>query len=419
MPDSKSILPADAPPDRTKGRGAAAAFIFVTIALDFMAMGVVIPVLPQLIQSLGGGSPGRVARIFGVFAAVFALMQFLVQPIQGALSDRFGRRPIILGSNFGLGFDYLLMALAPNLAWLFVGRVISGAAAGSLPAASAYIADVSAGGDRAGGFGRIWGAASVGVVLGPLLGGVLSGIDPRAPFWAAAGLSLANGLYGVIVLPESLKPENRAPVRLGQLNPVGALIYLGRSYPGLLAMMLVTFLSGITWQGINPLFVVYTRFRYGWRPLDISVLMATLGCANCVVQLWLVPILVRWAGERRIALTGIASQIGALIAFGLARDGARFWFGVPLICVGNIAGPAWQALISSKVGPSEQGRLSGALSGMFAVAGIASPIAFTNLFAAVSTRAPAPIWLGTPFFVASATAGSCLLLAAWSTRRRL
>ncbi|MDE2357098.1 MAG: MFS transporter [Alphaproteobacteria bacterium] len=403
-------------PDIPPGRRAAAAFIFVTILLDFMAMGVIIPVLPRLIQTLGGGSAGQVAKTFGVFAAIFALLQFLAQPIQGALSDRFGRRPIILASNFGLGFDYLLMALAPNLGWLLLGRIIAGAAAGSLPAASAYMADVSGGEDRAGGFGRIWAAASAGIVLGPLLGGALSGLDLRAPFWAAAALSLANGLYGLFVLPESLRAEHRSAVKLDQLNPIGALAHLSRRYPGLLGMMLVSFLSGLTWQGVNPLFVVYTIFRYHWSPLDISLLLAVLGGCNCVLQIWLTPLAVRWAGERRVALFGIAAQVAALLTYGLARNSLEFWLGVPLLCAGNLAGPAWQALISNRVGPAEQGRLSGALSGLFAVAGVVSPIALTSLFAAVTSAKVPAIWLGAPFFVACATSGLALGLAALTSR---
>jgi len=414
-----SPVPSSDPPEaRPPRRSAAATFIFVTIVLDFMAMGVIVPVLPRLIETLGGGGAGQVAEVFGVFTAVFALLQFLVQPVQGALSDRFGRRPVILASNFGLGLDYLLMALAPTLAWLLLGRVIAGAASGSLTAASAYVADVSSNEDRAGGFGKIWAAASAGIVLGPLLGGALSGIDLRAPFWASAALSLINAVYGLFVLPESLTLQNRAPIKLGQLNPVGALLHLGRRHRGLFGMTLVTFLGGLTWQGVNPLFVVYTTFRYGWSALDISLLLAVLGGSNCVIQIWMIPILVKRAGERRVALVGIACQIVALVLFGVASSGARFWLGVPLICLGNIAGPAWQALLSNRVGASEQGRLSGALNGMFAIAGVLSPIGFTSLFALVAGIPSARTWLGAPFFVASATAALSLALAAWTTRRK-
>ncbi len=404
-------------PELVPGRQAAQAFIFVTILLDFMAMGVIVPVLPRLIQTLGGGTAGQVAKIFGVFAAIFALLQFIAQPVQGALSDRFGRRPIILASNFGLGFDYMLMALAPGLGWLLLGRIIAGAAAGSLPAASAYMADVSGGEDRAGGFGRIWAAASAGIVLGPLLGGALSGVDLRAPFWAAAGLSLANGLYGLFVLPESLRREHRAPVQFNQLNPVGALVHLGRRYPGLLGMMLVSFLSGLTWQGINPLFVVYTIFRYHWTPLDISLLLAVLGGCNCVLQIWITPLAVKWAGERRVALFGIAAQVAALLTFGLAQSSGRFWLGVPLLCAGNLAGPAWQALISNRVSATEQGRLSGALSGLFAVAGIVAPITLTSLFAMVTGAKFTSLWLGAPFFVACFTSALAFAVAALTSRQ--
>jgi len=414
---SKVLRRAGPTPDGTvPPRSAATIFIFITIVLDVMAMGVTIPVLPRLIQTLGGGQAGRVAQVFGLFAAVFAVMQFLAQPIQGALSDRFGRRPIILASNFGLGVDYLVMALAPTLPWLFVGRVISGAAAGSMTAASAYMADISPSDQRAGGFGQIYGAMSLGIIAGPALGGLLATIDLRAPFWAAAVLSLANAVYGLFVLPESLKPADRAPVVLSQLNPVGSLLYLIRTYPKLLGMVTVVLITGLCWQGINVLWVIYTTYRYGWGPSDIAILLAVLGGVNFVVQTRLVTIVVDRFGDRAVALAGMGLTMISLAIFGLARSGAEFWFAVPFMCLGNVGGPAWQALASNSVGPSEQGRLSGAFNGMYAIAGMAAPIAFTALFAFAVSGGKTGFWMGSPFFVATALLLAGLALAAWVTR---
>jgi len=397
-------------------RSAATVFIFITIVLDVMAMGVTIPVLPRLIQTLGGGGAAGVARAFGLFAAVFAVMQFLAQPIQGALSDRFGRRPIILASNFGLGVDYLVMALAPTLPWLFLGRVISGAAAGSLTAASAYMADISPPDQRAGGFGKIYGAMSIGIVAGPALGGVLSGIDLRAPFWAAAALSLLNAVYGVFVLPESLKPQDRAPVVLSQLNPVGSLLHLVRSYPTILGMVAVVLITSLCWQGVNVLWVIYTTFRYGWTPQDIAILLAVLGGVNFVVQTRLISALVDRFGDRVIALTGMTMTILAMAIDGFARTGLGFWIAVPFMCLGNIGGPAWQSLASNRVSASEQGRLAGAFNGMYAIAGMVAPIGFTALFAFAVGGGKNGFWMGSPFFVATGLLVAGLGLAAWVTR---
>src|SRR6201996_2518124 len=208
-------------------RGAAVAFIFVTILLDMMALGVVIPVLPKLIESFVDNDTASAARIFGLFGTAWALMQFLFSPIIGGLSDRYGRRPVVLLSNFGLSADYVLMALAPSLSWLFLGRLISGVTSASISTSFAYIADVTPPEQRAAYFGKIGVAFGAGFILGPALGGLLGGMSPRLPFWVAAGLSLANALYGLLILPESLPPERRAPFRWKSANPIGALRLLG------------------------------------------------------------------------------------------------------------------------------------------------------------------------------------------------
>jgi MFS transporter, DHA1 family, tetracycline resistance protein len=406
--------PRSGPPPR---RTAAGVFIYITILLDMMAMGVTLPVLPKLIQSLGGGGADHVARTFGLFATVFAVMQFLAQPVQGALSDRFGRRPIILASNFGLGADYLVMALAPTLPWLFLGRMISGAAAGSFTAATAYMADISEAEDRAGGFGQIFGAASLGIILGPTIGGLVSTIDPRAPFWLAAGLSCANGLYGLFILPESLKAADRAPVVWSQLNPVGGMAFLVKRYPVLLGMILVVLLFGLAWQGVYPLFTIYSTYRYAWKPADIGIFLGVLGVMNFIVTTWVVDPVTRRLGERMTALIGMGFQSLSLVLFALAGQAWIFWCAAPLLALGNLGGPAWQSLTSNMVGPSEQGRLAAAFGGMFSIAGMAAPIAFTSLFALeVGRGAAGGFWLGAPFFAATVLSAAALGLAAWATR---
>ena len=398
-------------------RRAAQVFIFITIVLDILAMGMVIPVMPQLIHQVGGGSMAHTTVIFGVFGTAWAVMQLIASPVQGALSDRFGRRPVILASNFGMGLNYLLMALAPNLAWLFVGRLISGAAAGSIPAAVAYLADVNPPEKRAAGFGLLGAAMSLGFAVGPGLGGLIGGLGPRAPFWAAAALSLANACYGIFVLPESLPRERRAPLEIRHLNPVGALLGLLRTYPALAGMLAVSFLLALAQQGPNNVFVLYAAHRYQWGPPDIGLMMTGFGIGGMIVQVGLVPVITKRLGERRALLIGSVLQICGLTAFALASTGAMFWAGMPIMCLGAIGGPAWSSLVSRSVGPSEQGRLAGATNSLNSLSGIIGPTLFTMTFAlAIAKGAPAWLPVGVPFFLAATFMAMAALGAAWVTR---
>src|SRR5437588_1382303 len=237
-------------------RRAALVFIFITVVLDMLALGMIAPVLPKLVISFMGGNTESAARIYGLFGTIWALMQFVFAPVLGTLSDRFGRRPIVLLSNFGLGLDYILMALAPTLNWLFVGRVISGVTAASIPAASAYIADVTPADKRARAFGMLGAAFGVGFIIGPALGGMLGSITPRLPFWVAAGLSLLNASYGLLVLPESLTRERRAAFSWKRANPVGSLNLL-RSHPELLGLASANFLTYVAHEVLPSTFVLY------------------------------------------------------------------------------------------------------------------------------------------------------------------
>ena len=398
-------------------RRAAQIFIFITIVLDVLAMGMVIPVMPQLIQQVSGGSDSHTTLIFGVFGTVWAVMQLIASPVQGALSDRFGRRPVILLSNMGMGLNYLLMAVAPNLALLFVGRIVSGICAGSIPAAVAYLADVNPPEKRAAGFGLLGAAMSLGFAVGPALGGLLGVFGPRAPFWAAAALSLANACYGLFVLPESLPKERRAPLEIRHLNPVGALVNLLRTYPALAGMLGVSFLLALAQQGPNNVFVLYAKHRYDWGPPNIGLMMTVFGATGMIVQAGLVPLATKFLGERKALLIGSAFQVVGLIGFAIAATGTMFWAAVPIMCLGGIGGPAWSSMVSRSVGPSEQGRLAGASNSLNSLSAIIGPTLFTLSFAvAIAKGAPAWLPVGAPFFMAAFFMALAAGGAAWVTR---
>ena len=388
-------------------RRAALAFIFVTIALDMMAIGVVVPVLPKLVEDFVNEDTAAAARIFGVFGVAWALMQFLSMPVMGALSDRYGRRPVILLSNFGLGLDYVLMALAPNLSWLFVGRVISGITAASISTGMAYVADVTPVEKRAAAFGITGIAFGVGFVLGPALGGLLGGIDPRLPFWAAAVLSLANGLYGLIVLPESLPPERRRAFEWRRAHPVGSLRLL-RSTPGLAPLAGISFISTLAHAVLPSVFVLYAGFRYGWQERAVGLSLALIGVSSAVVQGALVGPLVARLGEQRTLLTGLAFGSAGFVAYAIAPTGTLFLAAIPLVALWGLAGPSAQGLMTRLVGPRRQGELQGANGAVLGIAAMIGPGLFSQTFATfIAADAPRQI-PGAPFFLAAA-----LLALAW------
>ena len=260
----------------TQPRQAAVFFILVTVVLDMLSFGIIIPVLPKLVEEFLGGDTAQAAEIYGLMGTSWALMQFVCSPIQGALSDRFGRRPVVLLSNLGLGLDFILMALAPSLAWLFAGRVISGIASSSFSTAGAYIADVTPPDKRAAAFGMMGASFGLGFVLGPAVGGLLGAIDPRWPFWGAAATSLLNACYGFFVLPESLPLEKRAPFRWKRANPAGALILL-RSHHELFGLATANFLMNLAHGVLPSVAVLYLGYRYGWGPSAVGFTLAAVG----------------------------------------------------------------------------------------------------------------------------------------------
>jgi DHA1 family tetracycline resistance protein-like MFS transporter len=394
-------LPAEpaARPQQTHGR-AALAFIFITVVLDMLALGMIIPVLPLLIEQFEGGDTASAARMIGIFGTVWASMQFLAAPVLGGLSDRYGRRPVVLISNFGLGLDYIFMALAPSLGWLIVGRIISGVTSASIVTAFAYVADITTPEKRARSFGLMGAAFGIGFIVGPALGGVLSALSPRLPFWVAAGLSLANGMYGLFILPESLPPGRRAAFSLRRANPLGALRFL-RSRPQLLGFATIHFLYNLAHQSLAAVFVLYTAFRYEWTTANVGWALTAVGVAFAIVQGGLVGPLVGQLGERRTLVSGLLFGAAGMSIYGLAPTGRWFAAGIPIMSLWGLYGPSAQGLMTRRVKPDEQGRLQGALSSVSGITGIVGPGLFAFTFA--TSIGPLRAWNlpGVAFLLAS------------------
>lgn len=396
-------------------REAAFIFIFATVLLDMLAIGIVIPVLPKLVVDFVGGDTQEAAKIFGLFGTAWALMQFLFSPFQGALSDSFGRRTMILISNFGVGLDYVLMALAPTLGLLFVGRVISGITAASIATAYAYVADVTPVDKRAARFGLLGAAFGAGFVLGPALGGIAGSISPRLPFWIAAGLSLANACYGLLILPELLPLSERAGFSWRRANPFGALALL-RSHAELFGLAFVNFLGNLAHAVLPSVGVLYMMYRYGWNERVVGLTLAGVGIASIIVQGAVVGSVTKRIGERAALMLGLAFGVVGFLVFALAQTSMEFWVGIPLLALWGLESPACMALMSRFVSSSEQGQLQGANSSVTGIANLFGPGLFTLVFAfAIGTGRD---WQlpGAPFLIATVLLAFAAILAGRVTR---
>ncbi len=360
---------------------AALGFIFVTALMDVTALGLMIPVLPNLVKEMVGGDFATATKMTGYFAVAWGLLQFVFSPIQGMLSDRFGRRPVLLISIFGLSVDYIFMALAPTIGWLFIGRIINGITSASFSTAGAYVADVSKPEDRAKNFGLIGAAFSIGFVIGPALGGFLGGIDLRLPFWVSAGLGLTNWLYGFFVLPESLPKEKRAKTfDWKKANPVGSFKLL-RSHPELLGLAGVMALFQLAHNVYPSIFVLYTGYRFSWTPENVGLMLMAVGVAGALVQFLVVKRAVQKAGERGAMIWGQMAAIIGFTIYALAPSPWIFVLGIPVFAFASLIGPGAQGLMSRRVQPYEQGQLQGANGAIMSICAIIGPMIYTRLFA--------------------------------------
>ena len=354
-------------------------FIFITLFLDIFGIGVTVPVLPKLVEELQGGNVQAAAHSVGLLSALYALMQFLFSPVLGSLSDLFGRRPVILFSLLGSGIDYLVLAWAPTIGWLYLARIVSGLTAANFSAASAYIADVTPPEKRAAGFGMIGAAFGLGFIAGPAIGGLLGGFGLRVPFLVAAGITLLNWLYGAFVLPESLAPENRRAFQWKSANPIKALTALSR-WPLVLGLAGTHFLTNLAGNIYPCLWVLYTGTRYGWDSKQVGLSLALVGVMAAVVQAGLAGRIIKVIGERKGIYGGLLAMALAMFCYGSATQG---WMIYVIILIGSLAGvgsPATQSMISQSVPADEQGAVQGALNSITSVSGILAPLLWTFLF---------------------------------------
>jgi DHA1 family tetracycline resistance protein-like MFS transporter len=398
-------------------RKPALGFIFVTLFLDILGVGLIIPILPKLIEELSGGNVSAASHTYGWLAALYSLMQFLCAPLLGSLSDRFGRRTVILCSLFGSWLDYLLLAFAPTLPWFFLGRIVAGVTGANITAANAYIADVSPPEKRAANFGLVAAAFGLGFIAGPALGGWIGDqLGLRAPFLVTAGLTLLNWLYGTFVLPESLPLENRRAFDWKRANPVGSLVALKR-FPEVLGLTETYFLMHLAHQVFPSTWVLYTSYRFDWTPKQVGLSLAAVGVMAAIVQGGLARKIIPKLGERRSIVVGLTNATIFFALYGLATQGWMVYVLIVLGSLGSVAMPAVQGLISRSVPANEQGAVQGALSSLASLAGIVGPVLATGLFGYfISARAPVHM-PGAAFFSGSIMMLLALLLALRSFRK--
>lgn len=403
-------------------RPAGMAFILITLFIDILGIGIIIPVLPGLIKEFVGGSTSLAAWYVGIIGGLYSLMQFVFAPVLGALSDRFGRRPILLGSLFGFGIDFIIQGFSPSIGWLFAGRLLAGILGSSITTCNAYVADVSTQENRARNFGLVGVMFGLGFICGPALGGLLGEYSLRLPFFVSAGLALLNWLYGFFILPESLPPEKRSSFTFAKANPFGTLKRL-RAFPIVAGLAAAFVCMSLAQRGLENVWVLHSEYRYGWDKFTNGLLLGLVGLMAAIVQGGLIRPTVKKIGERNAVLLGLVISAAAFLGYGLASQG---WM-VPIIVIfgslGGITGPAIQSIVSGTVPPSEQGKIQGALTSLMSLTNIVAPVFFTTtLFGYftceddaffklpfVGTEIPGPPFQlpGIPFLV-----GSVLLVAA-------
>ncbi|MER3472079.1 MAG: tetracycline resistance MFS efflux pump [Chitinophagaceae bacterium] len=387
---------------------AAIGFIFITLLIDVTGLGIIIPILPDLIKSLIHGNISKVSQWGGLLTSVYGLMQFLFAPVIGNLSDKYGRRPVLLFSLLGFGIDYLFLALAPSIGWLFVGRIIAGITGASFTTASAYIADISNDENRAQNFGMIGAAFGLGFIIGPTLGGLLGSIGLRLPFYVAAALSLGNALYGYFILPESLDKEHRRSFEWRRANPLGSLLQLKR-YPsaaGLIGSLVLVYLAA---NAVQSTWTYFNIEKFHWSEKMNGVSLGVVGLLVGLVQGVLIRHINPKLGNERSVYVGLLLYSIGLFLFSAATQGwMMFVFLIPY-CLGGIAVPALQSIITGQFPRNEQGELQGAITSMISLTGIIGPLMMTNLFAYFTKPGNPVHFAGAPFLLG----GILMLGSAW------
>ena len=383
-----------------QSRHAALGFIFVTLLIDVTGWGIIIPVMPKLIEELIHGSVNDASKYGGWLASTFAIMQFICAPILGNLSDKYGRRPVLLFSLFGFGVDYIFQSLAPTIGWLFVGRAIAGITGASFTTASAYIADISSNENRAKNFGMVGAAFGMGFVIGPVIGGFLGQFGPRVPFYAAAGLCLLNWLYGYFILPESLSKEHRRKFEWKRANPVGSLIQL-KKYPAIAGLFVSLTFVYIAAHAVQSNWSYFTMYRFNWSPKMVGISLGVVGVLIAGVQGGLIRFINPKLGNEKSVYVGLGLYTVGMLLFAFASQSwMMFVFLIPY-CLGGIAGPALQAILTTHVPPNEQGELQGSVTSLMSLTSIIGPLIMTNLFYYFTNKNAPVHFPGAPFLLGS------------------
>jgi len=391
---------------------AALAFVLLTVFIDSLGFGIIIPSMPSVIMELTGEPVAAAADWGGYLLAIYALLQFFMAPVFGNLSDRFGRRPLLLVSLAAFGVDFLLTGLATSMTWLFIGRAVAGVFGASFAAAGAYMGDISTDDNRAKYFGFLGAAWGSGFTLGPVIGGfVAEHIDPRAPFFVAAGLALANVAFGYLVLPESLPPEKRRKFEWARANPFGAFKSLSH-LPMVAGLLAVVFLYQMAHDSLPAVWMFYTRLKFGWSEAEIGLSLTFVGIMTLIVMGGLTGKIVPRIGERRAIIIGFLLMTIGFVGYAFARDSLMIYVAIAIGSLGGIANPAVQSVMSKQAGPSAQGELQGAVASLSSVAAVISPLIMTRLFSYYSAPEAPLQFPGAPYFVSGVLVLLCVFIGA-------
>jgi len=395
---------------------AALGFIFITLLIDITGWGIIIPVIPKLIEQLIHGSVSEAARVGGWLAFAYSITQFVCAPLLGNLSDKYGRRPIILFSLLGFSLDYIFLSLAPTIEWLFVGRIIAGITGASFTTATAYIADISTPENRTKNFGLVGAAFGLGFIIGPVIGGLLGQYGARVPFYAAAILCLLNFLYGFFILPESLTPENRRPFSWKRANPLGAYYQL-KKYPLLVPMILALFILYVGSHAVQSNWSFFTMYRFNWDEKQVGLSLGAIGVLIAVVQGGLVRVINPKLGNVKSIYLGLTLYTLGMFLFAFAYQGWHMYVILIPYCMGGIAGPALQSMVSGQVPANEQGEIQGVLTSLMSASAIIGPPLMSGLFYHFTQPTAATLFPGAPFILGGLLMGISTLLVFRALRR--